>query len=1324
MAATKDSTKSTELVPFEFSETQSYVLEFGDLYMRVYTDGGQVVAPDSNTKLLLHYKGTDSSVTFTDDSPTVHTVTANGNAQIDTAQFKFDTSSGTFDGSGDYLSLSDHADFNLGQGFTLDTWIRFNSVSGIHTIYFQGDATAGDYVWWWVDHVQSTLNFRSVSAGALICSISDTWAPIADTWYHIAVVDGWNVNQVTNGDFALSTNWVHNTGWSIGSGTLNCNAAQTGLSETTQVNAITSPGTYETKFSITSYTAGSVYIALGTAGGVGTARTGAGTFTETLSPTSGNTVAFWADADFDGSIDNVSVWVSGQTSLVSVVDGAVLGSQPIFSGTLPDLDQQVELFGKATADDIFDYSDSCHVLTKVNDTTVSDTQKKWGDASIYFDGTGDALTAPDHADWDILTEDYATVDMWVRHTDHAGSECYISHYEDAGNFWDIVHTHGSGINFNAYTAAAPIITLSGGEITDTNWHHLCLVKNLNDYGIYIDGIQTGYVNDASTDTYTGLLRIGDWDGASLYFDGYMEDIRISHTNVFNATPADLTTGFSDKGETKHGAATNVGTPTYGTAKWGTSGLDLDGVGDALSWADHADWDILTKSSFTIDFWVKHADHVGAEYYMAQREDGTNLWMLYHSHGGGIKFYADGDGMVGIINPGFAQEITDTDWHHIALIKAGTAWGIYLDGVQGVYFTTSESDTFTGALNIGQRGDGQFFAGQMDEIRITHTNDFGVVPNVGLTSTLTVPTGVHTPDSNTKLLCHCELDTITIPTSRVASDSNTKLLVQADLYDCDGWADETRVSDVARWSTNFTVATTEYPAAGGSTPYEVVSPYDTDDDISLLRVLQSADTLYIAHPDYNVRKLTRQDHDDWTFSDIDWNEPPWNAVNTTATTLDPDGITGTVTVTASTSFFTTQHVGAYFRQANGFYKVTVYTNPTTVTAVVKRDLDDHVATASWEQGVWDDTQGYPTSLAFHEDRLVAVGDVSHPLRVFMSGTGDYENFGILTSPSVLDSDPLNNDVWAQKLNLLKWVYSGKRLFMGTVGSEYWMTGSGGEGNPITPSSIYAQRETGWGSSSPAPIQIGQSIIFVQKDGKKLRDWRFNNDKGGYEGIDLNILSEHLTIGTTIKKMQYAQDPNQIVWFLMADGQLASMTYLQEHNVVGFASHTSIDSTGNGLFESMAVIPGTEGDELWVTVQRTVDGNTVKYIERLQPEFFGGSITTNAFFVDSGLSTFESGDPASTFGGMEHLEGETVSVLADGVYSGEYTIASGEFTLTGGATATNVHAGLGYNMDLQMVRVVVAQVQVRRGSLRSPWSCTSLVLVQRLVLTQATCMMSWP
>lgn len=81
---------------------------------------------DTYTKLLLHCDGTDGSTTFSDNGVTGHTVTANGNAQIDTAQSKFGNASGLFDGTGDYLTIPDHADWNFGTGnFTIDAWIRF-----------------------------------------------------------------------------------------------------------------------------------------------------------------------------------------------------------------------------------------------------------------------------------------------------------------------------------------------------------------------------------------------------------------------------------------------------------------------------------------------------------------------------------------------------------------------------------------------------------------------------------------------------------------------------------------------------------------------------------------------------------------------------------------------------------------------------------------------------------------------------------------------------------------------------------------------------------------------------------------------------------------------------------------------------------------------------------------------------------------------------------------------------------------------------------------------------------------------------------------------
>ena len=147
---------------------------------------------DSYAKLVLHCDGADASTTFTDDGTTGHTVTANGDAQIDTAQQKFGTGSGLFDGTGDYLSVPDHADWDFAAGdFTVDFWVRFNSVAANCT--FAGQSTGGTDRAWSIQWTTSNLLFFQYSTAASGGSAnanawSFAWTPSTATWYHVAVV--------------------------------------------------------------------------------------------------------------------------------------------------------------------------------------------------------------------------------------------------------------------------------------------------------------------------------------------------------------------------------------------------------------------------------------------------------------------------------------------------------------------------------------------------------------------------------------------------------------------------------------------------------------------------------------------------------------------------------------------------------------------------------------------------------------------------------------------------------------------------------------------------------------------------------------------------------------------------------------------------------------------------------------------------------------------------------------------------------------------------------------------------------------------------------
>jgi len=180
-----------------------------------------------------------------------------------------------------------------------------------------------------------------------------------------------------------------------------------------------------------------------------------------------------------------------------------------------------------------------HIIT-FNGTAQLDTAvKKWGTASLLLDGDSDYLTVPDSADWDFFgsSTDNWTIDLWVRHTDHAGTEYYISQYEDVNNYAHFGHSHGNGLFLRCKTNGSNIInTAWGGEITDTDWHHVAFIKVGDKYAMYLDGSQTSYVADDSVDTFVGNLYVGQRGDSTWFFDGHTDEIRIQHSNVFGAAP--------------------------------------------------------------------------------------------------------------------------------------------------------------------------------------------------------------------------------------------------------------------------------------------------------------------------------------------------------------------------------------------------------------------------------------------------------------------------------------------------------------------------------------------------------------------------------------------------------------------------------------------------------------------------------------------------------------------------------------------------------------------------------------------------------------------
>lgn len=340
------------------------------------------------------------------------------------------------------------------------------------------------------------------------------------------------------------------------------------------------------------------------------------------------------------------------------------------------------------------------------------------------------------------------------------------------------------------------------------------------------------------------------------------------------------------------------------------------------------------------------------------------------------------------------------------------------------------------------------------------------------------------------------------------------------------------------------------------------------------------------------------------------------------------------------------------------------------SIVRQDLSSN----NWRQPAWTSAKGYPRAITFFEQRLFFAGTLSEPQTVWSSVTSDFENFSF-SSPSV-DTDGLVYTMDSRQVNAIQWLTTSSVMIAGTSRAE-WKMFSGVTSDAMTPSSIFAKEETFYGSSSPGliPVTVANSLIFVQRGSKAVRDLQFSLEVDRLAGTDISILSNHLLEGFSISEWAYADLPDSVLWSIRNDGTLLGLTYMREQEVAAWHRHVT-----DGSFESVAVVSSISTDETYFIVNRTINGSPVRYVEILEERITDEEIF-DYFFVDSGLTY--SGVATTTISGLDHLEGESVSVLANGEVVEGKTVSSGQITLTNSATL--VHVGLPYVADLESLNI---------------------------------------
>lgn len=332
-----------------------------------------------------------------------------------------------------------------------------------------------------------------------------------------------------------------------------------------------------------------------------------------------------------------------------------------------------------------------------------------------------------------------------------------------------------------------------------------------------------------------------------------------------------------------------------------------------------------------------------------------------------------------------------------------------------------------------------------------------------------------------------------------------------------------------------------------------------------------------------------------------------------------------------------------------------------------------AKTQWAEGSWSDYRGWPQVGTFFQDRFVAASTLSEPETLWMSQIGDYNNFGI--SVPIVDSDALSVVLNSRTINAIRNLSALTGLVVNTSDSDFSVAPSNGV---ITPTSIEQACQGKRGSSGTTPAIVGNELIIVQPMGSTIRNLIYQFAVQGYMGDNISVMSQHLFSGHTIIEMAYQQEPDSIVWAVRDDGVLLSLSYMREQEIVAWTRHDT-----DGLYESVCCIPNeTLGiNEVWVVVKRTINGEDVRFIERMAKRDMGTD-PADYMMLDCAVSV-TNGSPSATVSGLSHLEGETVNVLADGNVVRDLVVSSGAVTLP--VAATKVHVGLPYVSDVETLPI---------------------------------------
>jgi len=493
-----------------------------------------------------------------------------------------------------------------------------------------------------------------------------------------------------------------------------------------------------------------------------------------------------------------------------------------------------------------------------------------------------------------------------------------------------------------------------------------------------------------------------------------------------------------------------------------------------------------------------------------------------------------------------------------------------------------------------------------------------------------------------------------------------------------------VGDIAKHSgTNYYAKTahsnsqppngTNWYAMPANYIYEVPHPY-LEAELFDVHYVQSADVMTLVHPSHAPRELRRLGATKWELKVIDFGTPlaaptgvsvsayiPSSSSTNADTYQDHNYVVTAVkaslvdesnqssTATVSNNIFVTGAKNTIsWNAVSGAARYRIYKDQggifgyigeTTTTSIIDDNIGpDFSQTPPIHENDFIGSNNYPGAVSYFEQRRVFAGTNNAPQNMWMtkSGTESNMSFGL----PIRDDDRIEFRVAAREANTIRHIVPLTQLLLLTGSAEWRVTSVNSDA--ITPTSISVKPQSYVGADNSQPVIVNNSLVYAAARGGHIRELGYNWQANGFVTGDLSLRAPHLFDNYTIKDMALSKAPIPIVWAVSSNGKLLGLTYVPEQALGAWHQHDT-----DGTFESVACVSEGNDDVTYCVIKRTVDGDVVRYIERMGTRLF--ATQRDNFFVDSGATyngTNTNGSQTVTIsGGTNYTKGENLTVTAN-------------------------------------------------------------------------------